>query len=353
VVLAGSWRLVDLAPRLEALAEPLAEHGRHQGLYWDLSAVDVLDGVGAALLWRAWNRQTPPGLLARPEHEALFARLERTPPLEKPARIPWTEPVAWLGQGVGALLGHLADGLWLVGQLALDALRALRHPRRVPWREWSANLFRAGTTALPITALVGLLIGVVVSYLSAQQLRTFGANVFIINLLGISILRELGPLLAAILVAGRSGSAMTAQIGVMRLTQELDALAAMGISQTARLVLPRVVALALALPLLILWTNALALAGGMIAAQHELGISPWLFTIKLPEVVPISNLWLGLAKGVVFGVLIALVACHFGLRVEPNTRSLGTGTTRSVVAAITFVILADAVFAVLTSKVGL
>ena len=170
------------------------------------------------------------------------------------------------------------------------------------------------------------------------------------NLLGISILRELGPLLAAILVAGRSGSAITAQIGMMRVTKELDALAVLGISPSLRLVLPRVLGLAVAMPLLVVWTDALALWGGMLAAERELGIPPTLFFSKLPDVVPVSNLWLGVGKGVAFGVLIAMIACHFGLRVEPNTESLGGGTTRSVVASITAVILADALFAIMTSQ---
>jgi len=188
---------------------------------------------------------------------------------------------------------------------------------------------------------------------SAQQLRSFGADIYIVNLLGIAIVRELGPVLAAILVAGRSGSAMTAQIGVMRVTEELDALAVMGIPHTVRLVLPKMLALAIAMPLLILWTNAIALLGGMVSAQVQLGIDYRHFISNLPDAVPIANLWLGLGKGIVFGILIALLACHFGLRIKPNTESLGIGTTSSVVTAITVVILVDAVFAIMFSDVGI
>jgi phospholipid/cholesterol/gamma-HCH transport system permease protein len=172
-------------------------------------------------------------------------------------------------------------------------------------------------------------------------------------LLGIAIIRELGPVLAAILVAGRSGSAMTAQIGVMRVTEELDALAVMGIPHTLRLVLPKMIALAIAMPLLVLWTNAVALIGGMVSAQVQLGIDYRHFISSLPEAVPIANLWLGLGKGVVFGILIALIACHFGLRIKPNSESLGIGTTNSVVTAITVVILVDAVFAIAFSDIGI
>jgi phospholipid/cholesterol/gamma-HCH transport system permease protein len=262
-------------------------------------------------------------------------------------------PAIFLGGAILNFADHVAGMIALLGRVALDALGVLREPSRAPWREISANIYRTGAQALGITAVVGFLVGIVLSYLSAQQLRTFGADIYIVNLLGISIIRELGPVLAAILVAGRSGSAMTAQIGVMRVTEELDALAVMGIPHTVRLVLPKMIALAIAMPLLILWTNAVALVGGMASAQIQLGLDYRHFISALPEAVPIANLWLGLGKGVVFGLLIALIACHFGLRVKPNTESLGIGTTNSVVTAITVVILVDAIFAIMFSHVGI
>jgi phospholipid/cholesterol/gamma-HCH transport system permease protein len=206
---------------------------------------------------------------------------------------------------------------------------------------------------LPITALVGFLIGVVLAYLTSQQLKQFGADAYIVNILGIALIRELGPMLAAILIAGRSGSAITAQIGVMRVTEELDAMRVMGISHSFRLVMPRAMALAVAMPLISVWTTLCALAGGMLAADVSLGITPTFFMTALPEAVSLSTLILASAKSVVFGVLIALIACHFGLRVQPNTQSLGEGTTASVVASITAVILVDALFAVLFKDVGL
>ncbi|MBV8804200.1 MAG: ABC transporter permease, partial [Sinobacteraceae bacterium] len=228
-----------------------------------------------------------------------------------------------------------------------------RHPGRWPGREVSAGVYRGGAQALAILGLVGFLIGVVLSYLSGDQLRRFGAEIFVVNLLGIGCTRELGPLLAAILVAGRSGSAMTAQLGVMRLNEELDALTTMGIRSTQRLILPKVIALALAQPLAGLWTTAVALIGGMIAAHVSMGVGYDYFLDALPRAVPIANFWIGLGKGVVFGMIIAIVACHFGLRVKPNTESLGAGTTSSVVIAISSVLVADALFAVLFSHIGI
>lgn len=159
-------------------------------------------------------------------------------------------------------------------------------------------------------------------------------------------------MLAAILVAGRSGSAITAQIGVMRVTEELDAMRVMGIALGQRLVWPRAVALAIAMPLIAVWTTLAALAGGMLAADLALGISPAYFYQALPAAVGLPNLWLALAKSTVFGTLIALVACHWGLRVKPNTQSLGEGTTASVVTSITVVIVVDALFAIAFKTVG-
>jgi phospholipid/cholesterol/gamma-HCH transport system permease protein len=181
----------------------------------------------------------------------------------------------------------------------------------------------------------------------------FGAGQFIVKLLGIATVRELGPVLAAILVAGRSGSSITAQIGVMRVTQELDAMQVMGISQGQRLILPRVVALAIAMPLLVLWTDAIALLGGMLAAKWQLGLSMQWFFSELPDAVGLTNYKISLIKGVTFGAWIALIACHFGLRIEPNTESLGRGTTASVVTAITGVILIDALYAILFNEMGI
>jgi len=159
--------------------------------------------------------------------------------------------------------------------------------------------------------------------------------------------------LIAVLVAGRSGSAMTAQLGVMRVTEEIDALAAMGVSRTVRLVLPKVVALGIAMPLLVLWISAVALLGGMVSAQVQLDLPYGFFVEQLPRVVPVANLWIGLAKGFIFGLIVALIASHFGLRVRPNTESLSANTTSSVVTSITAVILADAIFAIATRSIGM
>jgi len=352
IVLSGPWNLAALAQGLPKLRPELAKYALDAGCSWDLSAVTALDHAGALLLWRAWGPRRAPQLLLRPEHESLFDDLVKERELPTP-RLEWWATTIALGQKALSLLGHAGGAIALLGQVTIDAAGLVRRPSQIPWREISASIFRTGAQALGITAIVGFLVGVVISYLSAQQLKQFGADIFIMNLIGVSIIRELGPVLAAVLIAGRSGSAMTAQLGVMRVTEELDAMTVMGIPHTVRLVLPKMIALAISMPLLVLWTDVIAILGGMMAARAELGIDYRFFLSRLPDVVPIANLWLGLGKSVVFGVLIALIACHFGLRIEPNTESLGAGTTQSVVIAITTVIIVDAIFAVMFSDVGI
>ncbi|MBC3937018.1 MlaE family ABC transporter permease [Undibacterium rugosum] len=355
VQLQGCWLAHTLchADRLSELQQQLNQLALRPALQWDLSQIEALDHLGAQLLWRVWQHQLPEHANISEQHLGIFERLRTVSQLAQPVEPkPRLTRVMRLGSMVLGFFAHCFSFVSLLGQLMLDLGHFIRHPLRGPWKEISANIYRMGAQALGITALVGILIGIVLSYLSAQQLKTFGGDLFIVNLLGMSIIRELGPMLAAILVAGRSGSAITAQLGVMRVTEELDAMQVMGIPHGFRLIMPRVLALAIAMPLIVIWTDVMALMGGMIAAQALLGMSPAFFIYKLPEAVPILNYWIGLLKGVSFGVLIALIACHFGLRIEPNTESLGRGTTSSVVISITMVIIADALFAIIFSKTG-
>ena len=320
---------------------------------WDLREAH-LDHIGAQMLWTHWGCQWPAQLEASAGQRAMLERVARfTQPMPVPALRSWPDRLDDLGEWVLVIASHVRGFVRLLGQLAINLGRLARSPRQGPWRDVSGHLYRIGGSALPITALVGFLIGVVLAYLMSQQLRQFGADAFIVDILGVSLIRELGPMLAAILIAGRSGSAITAQIGVMRVTEELDAMRVMGISQGYRLVMPRAIALALAMPLISVWTTLAALLGGMLSADLVMGITPQFFFNAMPQAVSISNLYLALSKSVVFGVLIALVGCHFGLRVKPDTQSLGEGTTASVVTAITAVILVDALFAVLFSDVGI
>ena len=348
----GDWTVLALRERYREFRQRVATAVKETpDALWDLRGLGRLDTAGALTLWQGWGLKPPQRLLWLPEHVTLFSQFMQPGAFPKRKRS--------LGPGLElaslrtvAFARHGVDIVALVGRLLLDFVQMLRHPSLIGWREISANVYRTGAQALPITALVGFLVGLTLSYLISRQLKAYGADIFVINILGLAVLRELGPLLAAIIVAGRSGSAMTAQIGVMRVTQELDALSVMGISHTVRLVAPKVIALAISLPLVAVWTSGLMLLGGMAAARAQLGLDPAQFLHTLPSVVEPVNLWLGWAKSILFGGLIALLACHFGLRVKPNTESLGQSVTQSVVTAITLVIVVDAIFAVLFSNLG-
>ncbi len=349
----GDWTLSALTPTLKSVRGALARTNAQA--QWDLSEVVRLDSFGALLLWRAWGGQRPAKAVIPASLDAQFARLaEMDDHIEPPrGRFGPLDAVAALGGVLLLFARHVTDFIALIGQLLIDLLYLFVRPHAWPIKEFSANLHKVGVRAMPVSALVGFLIGVVLSYLSALQLKAFGADIYIVNILGMGIVRELGPVLVSVLVAGRSGSAMTAQLGVMRVTEEVDALTVMGISKYVRLVLPKVMALVVAMPLLVLWTSAMALIGGMVSAELQLGLSYGYFIQSLPEAVPAANLYIALGKGAAFGLLIALMACHFGLRVEPNTESLSANTTSSVVASITMVILVDAVFAIATRNIGI
>ena len=355
----GPWTAAELTlqPVWDALSAQLKALGPSSagaaGL-WDLREIEQLDHLGAQVLWDHWGRQWPEKIELQPAQRAVLERVAEFS-VDRPALVApgFKQSFLKLGEGVLEVFDHFTSLVALVGRLLLNLIKLAKNPREGPWRDLSGHLYHIGATALPITELVGFLIGVVLAYLISQQLRQFGADAFIVNILGISLIRELGPVRAAILIAGRSGSAITAQIGVMRVTEELDAMRVMGIAHSYRLVMPRAMALAIVMPLISVWTTLAALLGGMLAADLVMGVTPAFFINALPEAVKVSNLTLASAKSVVFGVLIALIGCHFGMRVKPNTESLGQGTTASVVTSITVVILVDALFAVLFKNIGI
>lgn len=359
-VLSGHWTAANLAlsGHWKSVRADLRSVRNTRGVCnvhsWDLRLVPRLDHVGAQLLWNTWGRQWPAQLHVLEQQRVMLERVARfSAPLPPP--VPQTLWIRYLrlGRWVLGVSRHVTDFVRLLGQLLLDVLLLVRTPHRGPWRDISGHVYRIGATAMPITALLGFLIGVVLAYLMSQQLRQFGADAFIVNILGLALIRELGPILAAVLIAGRSGSAITAQIGVMRVTEELDAMQVMGIAHGFRLVLPRAIAVAIAMPLLTVWTTLASLSGGMLASNLTMGLTPEYFVIALGRVVPLVNLWLALGKAVIFGLLIALIGCHYGLRVKPNTQSLSEGTTASVVTSITMVIVVDALSAVVFKSIGI
>ncbi|MEM9300757.1 MAG: ABC transporter permease [Pseudomonadota bacterium] len=339
--LAGRFDPEDVADARRDLAAALGDR-ESDAVTWDLGDVERLDTATAVLLWQRWGQRRPARLQLPGHAETIFDRLAELGPEElhhAGRRDRGGTGPGWLETAPGVLQ--------VLGRFVLDLLLVARRPALMPWRELSAAAYRTSVTALPIVCVVGVLIGIVLSYLSSLQLRQYGAESFLPLILGIGVVRELGPMLAAIVIAGRSGSAITAGLGAMRLTQELDALSALGISHSLRLVLPRTLALAITLPLLVVCTNIAALLGGMVSGWVELDLAPATFIAGLANDVPLGHLLIGLFKAVIFGLSIGLIACHAGLSAQANTQSLAQETTRSVVLAISSIILLDAIFAIL------
>ncbi len=237
----------------------------------------------------------------------------------------------------------------LVGDLSVKLFEAMGNWRRFKFASIMSNIHSAGIQALPIVALLSFLIGVVLAYQMGLQLATYGANIFIAYLSGMAIFREFAPLITAIIVAGRTSSAFTAQIGSMKVNEEIDALLTMGLSPTELLVLPKVLGLLIVFPLLIFWADFFSVLGAMIMSKSMLGISFDDFLVRLKDSVGLSQMLLGLYKAPAFAILIALVGCFQGFRVEASADSIGSQTTKSVVQALFLIIIADAAFSVVYS----
>ena len=258
-----------------------------------------------------------------------------------------------LGRRVGSHARHALEFLAFIGEAAIALGRLALHPGRFRWRALFGNIETAGVNALPIIALLSFVMGVVIAYQGGQQLKFYGANIFIVELVSLTMLRELAPLITAIIVAGRTGSSYTAQIGTMRITEEVDALRTIGIPPMDLLVLPKLLALTVALPLLTVFADALSVFGGMVMARTMLDVSFSDFLDRFPRVVTPTSFLLGIGKTPVFAAIIALVGCYQGFQVRGGADSVGRHTTVSVVQSIFLVIAADALFSIILGGVGL
>jgi phospholipid/cholesterol/gamma-HCH transport system permease protein len=261
--------------------------------------------------------------------------------------------LARLGLWTDHQLTSLNQFLSFIGKLTLEAIRIFAKPTHFRINALSHVIYQNGYQALPIIALLSFMIGVVITYQMGLQLRTYGANMYIVDLLGLSILREFSPLLTSIMVAGRTGSAFTAQIGIMRINQEIDALDTMGVTPSELLLLPRIFGLIIVLPLLTIWSDIFGVLGGMLMSYNMLGIGWYDFLHRFANVIPLKTLIIGLGKAPVFALIISSIGCFQGMRVEGSADSVGRNTTRSVVLAIFFIIVADAMFSVIFSKLKL
>jgi phospholipid/cholesterol/gamma-HCH transport system permease protein len=354
LVLQGAWRLARLA-EIEAR---LSDTPPPAVAMVDARALAQIDSAAALLLLRALQRAGATlaqiewqGL--RPADARIVARVQAHVAGAAVSAMP-RQP-RWL-----ARLGRASDDGWrlLAGHLASlgEALAAvaevLRHPRRLRLRELTVQLDQTGLSALPVVALVTALIGVVIAYLLGLQAEKYGANIFVVDGVAVGATREFAPIIVAVIVAGRSGAAFTAQLGSMRLTEETDAIRTLGLSPRQVLVLPRVLALVLALPLLVFVGDVASLAGAMAIAEPMLDITPAAFLARLHEALPLRHVLVGLAKAPVFALVIAVIGVRMGMTVARDTGALGRATTSTVVQCIVAVILLDAVFAVVLQALG-
>jgi phospholipid/cholesterol/gamma-HCH transport system permease protein len=243
--------------------------------------------------------------------------------------------------------------LSFVGETATTFAASILHPKRIRWRSILFNVRSAGFDALPIVGLLAFLLGIVVAYQGADQLKNYGANIFVVDLVAVSMLREFAPLIAAIIIAGRSGSAYAAQIGTMTVTEEIDAMRTLGIAPIEMLVLPKLIGLMIALPLLTVFADALGLVGGMIMAREKLGVGYSEFIERLVKAIEMTTYTTGIGKAPVFAFIIVLIGCFQGFRTKGGADSVGRQTTRSVVQAVFLVIVADALFSVVFSALDL
>jgi phospholipid/cholesterol/gamma-HCH transport system permease protein len=352
VRLNGVWRIENIAAIEAALAQLPPEGARR--LVVDARSLEALDLSAAWLLrqrlqalqsagGRVEFAGEPPSQLAFLEEITTQQAGQELAEAEPPAAV--RGPLAWIGREGVQQWHQMVDAIAYLGRIAVTGLRSLR-PRHLRFASITRHVYETGIQAIPIVALIAFLISVIIAYLSAQQLRQFGAEIFTVDLVAIAVLREMGVLLTAIIVAGRSGSAFAAEIGVMRLNDEIDALHSMGVDPFEVLVLPRLIGLLIALPLLTIVADAMGLAGGALLSSLLLDISLTQFIPRLQDALAPTTFWAGLIKAPVFAVLIAMVGTYRGMQVRDSSRELGRLTTVAVVQSIFLVIFADAIFAV-------
>ena len=359
--LTGNWTTASLALLEDEVRHIVAAASSITSpLKIDASEIESIDTNGAWLLSQFVQAFEQHGVAIQriglnDEHLSLFGHIHRVQPsLQTPRQLMGLSIFAErLGQTV---LDGIQNGLGFVSFLGLTIVKmlwALTQPRRFRFTSFVHHLGRTGIDSLPIVAMLAFLIGVVLAYMSGEQLKNFGVESYTVDLVAASILREMGILITAIIIAGRSGSAFTAQIGTMKVNQEIDAMNTIGLDPVEFLVLPRVAALIISLPLLTFFANVMGLFGGAVIAVAVLDMSIPEFIVQLKSAVNLNDFLVGVTKAPLFGFIIALVGCYEGFRVSSSAESVGLQTTRSVVESIALVIVLDTMFVVFFSVVGI
>jgi phospholipid/cholesterol/gamma-HCH transport system permease protein len=353
----GTWKPAGLHPLERRLPGTRWPDG--PDLVLDAGRVEAMDTAGAWLLLRTVEMLERSG--KRVEIRGLrseFAGLVKMVSASRAGRVsaearPARGGLERLGRRTVGALRNAVGSFSFIGENTLALLRSLAWPGRIRWRSLVFNLQSGGFNALPITGLLSFLMGIVIAYQAAEQLRAVGADIFIVDLIGVSVLREIAPLVTAIIVAGRSGSAYTAEIGTMKVTEEVDALRTIGISPLEILVLPKAIALVVALPLLTVYADFMGVFGGMIMALTQLDVGFTGFLTRFQEAVAAKHFLIGIAKAPMFAAIISLVGCYQGFRVRGGSDAVGRHATISVVQSIFLVIVTDAFFSIVLNWAGL
>jgi phospholipid/cholesterol/gamma-HCH transport system permease protein len=360
LALSGSWTARGIGALETRLASPRADSTGEA--IADAAQIEAMDSAGAWVLQKLLLRLRAEGSVVtlrglRPEFakllDAVTQHVADQAGRSAPAAGPAPGVLERIGRRAAPALGEGVALLGFVGESALALAASVAHPARLRWRPILHNIRSAGFDALPIVGLLSFLLGVVVAYQGAAQLRQYGANIFVADLVGLSMLREFAPLITAIIVAGRSGSAYAAQIGTMSVTEEIDAMRTLGIAPLEMLVLPKILALLIALPLLTVFADVLGVFGGMIMARAQLDVGFGEFIDRFVKAVGLSAYLIGICKAPVFAAIIAIVGCFQGFLTKGGADGVGRQTTRAVVHAIVLVIVADALFSIAFSALDL
>ncbi len=347
----GEWTLNNVLQ----IEKKLLETPCDKKIIWDVSSVSEFDSAGVLLFieyFERFQKETDVEVVGYTDNQKEMYNLlaKNIQEIEVPRKKAYLES---LGKNALEIYNDIKSFTTFIGHLFYAMFHTFVNPKDIRFKETVYHIHKSGFNALIIIGLTSFLVGMVISYQGSVQLAKFGADIFIVDTVAISITRELGPMITAIVIAGRSGSAYTAEIGAMKITEEIAAMRTMGFDPYTFLVLPRVFALMVALPLLIFFSDITGILGGMVASHMQLGISMTLFIDRVYEVLEVKHYLLGMMKGPVFAFLIAAIGCFRGLQVAHNTESIGLHTTASVVNSIFLVIAFDALFSVIFTELGL
>jgi len=357
----GDWT-IDALRDAAGMLEHFSMASRNVSIQWDVSDVGRVDSAGMMLFIHYYDLLKSDNcsievIGAKDEHEKMYRLLREYAPGYPVVEPSFSSRFLRIFNGIGkisvAFVLDMGAFLSFIGENFVIFLSSLLNPLSIRFGAIVKNIEDAGVRAMPIVALTSFLIGIVIAYQGAVQLEKFGAHIFIVDMIGISVTRELAPLITAIVVAGRTGSSYTAQLGVMKITEEIDAMRTMGFDPHRFLVLPRIMALMIVLPLMIFFADIVGILGGMFISHVHLHLSYAEFLHRLQTVLEMKHVWIGIGKGPFFAWLIAAVGCFRGFQVSKSTESIGRYTTISVVNAIFLVIACDALFSVILTELGI